>query len=107
MPSVADSAGEGTSWTSSSSIFPSKSSAETRKGELASVGDVISSAMGLVVKTALEGDDASAKGGRRNEEDGRVEDIDDLIESARRLAFPVLPLTLMFEVEASGEPPAI
>jgi hypothetical protein len=107
MPSVADSAGEGTSWTSSSSIFPSKSSDETRKGELASVGEVISSAMGLVVKTALEGDDASAKGGRRNEEDGRVEDIDDLTESARRLAFPVLPLTLMFEVEASGEPPAI
>jgi hypothetical protein len=74
---------------------------------MSALGEVISSVMGLVVKTALEGDDASAKGGRRNEEDGRTEDIDDLTESVRRLAFPVLPLTLIFEVEASGEPLAM
>lgn len=59
----------------------------------------------LVVKTAFEGDDASANGGRRNMVEGRVDDMDDRTESVRR--FAVLPFTLTFDVEANGDPLAI
>ena len=105
IPSVADSVGDGVSCTSSS-ILPSKLSVDIWKGELESPdGDMTKSAIELVVKTALEGEDASAKGGRRIIVDGLVDDIDDLTESVRR--FAVFPFTLIFDVEANGEPLAI
>lgn len=107
IPSVTESAGDGVSWIR----LLSRLSDETRKGEVESTEGVMTSVTAGVITTGFEGDDASAKGGRLNNEVGRVDDIDERTEAFRRFGSFVdpgmLPLTLTLEVIASGEPLAI